>query len=275
MRKKYAGDVVLEIVLLLVTVIILVPFVWIFFNSFKTNKEIFAGGKLLPTKFIWDNYSFAWVKGSFSQYFLNSVIVTASVVVLRLILVCPAGYAFAKLRIRKYPWVFYSFLIGLAIPSEAFIISLFLQIRDIGMINTLPGLILPLSFLGLPFSIFMLRNYFIDLPNALVESAVMDGAGTISVFFKIMLPLAKPSLLVIAVLSFLDGWNEYMLSMLVLITPKTKTIPLGLVKFSSDYISNYGAVFSGTMLSIIPSIIIYSLLQRTFISGMTIGAVKG
>ena len=203
------------------------------------------------------------------------MIVTAGVVLLRLVLTCPAGYAFAKLRIRAYPWVVYCFLIGLAIPMEAFIISLFLEIRDIGMINTLPGLILPLAFTGLPFSIFLLRNHFIDMPNALVESAVMDGAGTLSVFFKIMLPLAKPTLLVIAVLSFLDGWNEYMLSMLVLITPETKTIPLGLVKFSSEYIRNFGAVFAGTMLSIIPSILIYSLLQRSFINGLTIGAVKG
>ena len=275
MHKKYTADIVLEIVLVLLTLVILVPFVWMFFNSFKTNTEIFAGGNLLPEKFTIDNYVFAWVRGSFSQYFLNSVIVTAGVVLLRLVLTCPAGYAFAKLRIRAYPWVFYCFLIGLAIPMEAFIISLFLEIRDIGMINTLPGLILPLAFTGLPFSIFLLRNHFIDRPNALVESAVMDGAGTLSVFFKIMLPLAKPTLLVIAVLSFLDGWNEYMLSMLVLITPETKTIPLGLVKFSSEYIRNFGAVFAGTMLSIIPSILIYSLLQRSFINGLTIGAVKG
>lgn len=275
MHKKYTADIVLEIVLVLLTLVILVPFVWMFFNSFKTNTEIFVGGNLLPEKFTIDNYVFAWVRGSFSQYFLNSVIVTAGVVLLRLVLTCPAGYAFAKLRIRAYPWVFYCFLIGLAIPMEAFIISLFLEIRDIGMINTLPGLILPLAFTGLPFSIFLLRNHFIDMPNALVESAVMDGAGTLSVFFKIMLPLAKPTLLVIAVLSFLDGWNEYMLSMLVLITPETKTIPLGLVKFSSEYIRNFGAVFAGTMLSIIPSILIYSLLQRSFINGLTIGAVKG
>ena len=275
MHKKYTADIVLEIVLVLLTLVILVPFVWMFFNSFKTNTEIFAGGNLLPEKFTIDNYVFAWVRGSFSQYFLNSVIVTAGVVLLRLVLTCPAGYAFAKLRIRAYPWVFYCFLIGLAIPMEAFIISLFLEIRDIGMINTLPGLILPLAFTGLPFSIFLLRNHFIDMPNALVESAVMDGAGTLSVFFKIMLPLAKPTLLVIAVLSFLDGWNEYMLSMLVLITPETKTIPLGLVKFSSEYIRNFGAVLAGTMLSIIPSILIYSLLQRSFINGLTIGAVKG
>ena len=275
MHKKYTVDIVLEIVLVLLTLVILVPFVWMFFNSFKTNTEIFAGGNLLPEKFTIDNYVFAWVRGSFSQYFLNSVIVTAGVVLLRLVLTCPAGYAFAKLRIRAYPWVFYCFLIGLAIPMEAFIISLFLEIRDIGMINTLPGLILPLAFTGLPFSIFLLRNHFIDMPNALVESAVMDGAGTLSVFFKIMLPLAKPTLLVIAVLSFLDGWNEYMLSMLVLITPETKTIPLGLVKFSSEYIRNFSAVFAGTMLSIIPSILIYSLLQRSFINGLTIGAVKG
>lgn len=275
MHKKNLPDILLQLLLVLVTFLILVPFVWLFFNSFKTNTEIFAGGGLLPARFTFENYTFAWVRGSFSKYFLNSVLVTAGLVVLRLVLTCPASYAFAKLRIRRYPWVFYCFLIGLAIPSEAFIISLFLQIRDIGLINTLPGLILPMAFTGLPFSIFLLRNYFIDMPNALIESAVMDGAGTIAVFVRIMLPLAKPSLLVIAVLSFLDGWNEYMLSMLVLITPEMKTIPLGLVKFSSEYIRNFGAVFAGTMLSIIPSLLIYALLQRTFINGLTIGAVKG
>jgi ABC-type glycerol-3-phosphate transport system permease component len=275
MRKAYTPYVVPEIILAVITLLILVPFVWLFFNSFKTNTEIFAGGSLLPANFAFDNYVFAWVRGSFSQYFLNSVLTTAGIVLLRLALVCPASYAFAKLHIRKYPWVFYCFLIGLAIPSEAFVISLFLQIRDIGLINTLPGLILPLAFIGLPFSIFLLRNYFIDMPNALKESAIMDGAGTLSVFFRIMLPLAKPSLLVIAVLSFLDGWNEYMLFMLVLITPDTKTIPLGLVKFSSEYIRNFGAVFAGTMLAIVPSVLIYCLLQRTFINGLTIGAVKG
>jgi raffinose/stachyose/melibiose transport system permease protein len=121
---------------------------------------------------------------------------------------------------------------------------------------------------------FLMKNFFMDLPDSLMESAKIDGAGTITIFWSIMLPLAKPGVLVIAVLGFLDAWNEYFISILVLISPEMRTIPIGMMSFFDENDSNYGAVFAGMMMSIIPSILIYVALQKTFISGLTMGAVK-
>jgi ABC-type glycerol-3-phosphate transport system permease component len=275
MFKKNLSQSLLFLFLAIVLFFTMVPFIWVIFNSFKTNREIFAGGRLLPQTFNLNNYRFAWNEGSFNEYFLSSILSTAGIVLLRIFSACPAGYAFAKLSARRIPGLFYIFLFGMTIPMQAFIISLFYQLKAMQLINTLWGFVLAITFTGVPFSIFLMRNYFLDLPGELMESAQIDGAGTLRIFLRIMLPLAQPGILVVAVLSFLDGWNEYMLSILVLITRSVKTIPLGLIKFTGDHVSNFGAVFAGTMLAILPSIVIYTLLQKTFISGLTSGALKG
>jgi ABC-type glycerol-3-phosphate transport system permease component len=267
------ASTLLFVILVILTILLFIPFVWAFLNSFKTNNEIF-GGSFLPVKWTLNNYVYAWNRGHFDQYMLNSVIVSVTVVLAKVSLAVPAGYAFAKLRLRKYPILFYMFLLGMAVPVESFVIVLFFQLKDLNLVNSLWGIILPTVAVGIPFAVFMMRNFFMELPDSLIESAKIDGAGTLTIFTKIMLPLAKPGVLVIAVLGFLDAWNEYFISILVLISPEIRTIPIGIMAFFDENDSNYGAVFAGMMMSIIPSILVYASLQKTFISGLTMGGLK-
>ncbi len=270
--SRRAG-VVLFVLMCVFTVLLLIPFIWAFMNSFKSNIEIF-GGSFLPEQWTFKNYANAWTKGHFNRYIVNSVIVSVLVVLAKASISVPAGYSFAKLRLRKYPALFYLLLFGMAIPVESFVIVLFYQLQDLHLINTLWGIILATAAVGIPFAVFLMRNFFMDLPDSLMESAQLDGAGTISIFWKVMLPLAKPGVLVICVLGFLDAWNEYFISILVLQRPEVRTIPIGIMAFFDENNSNYGAVFAGMMLSIIPSILVYVALQKSFISGLTMGAVK-
>lgn len=144
-----------------------------------------------------------------------------------------------------------------------------------GLVNSLWGLILALVGTGVPFGVYLMRSFFRDLPDALAEAARIDGASEWGIFFRIMMPLAKPGLLALGVFSFLSAWNEFFLSILLLLNDDTRTIPIGLVQFREQNMSDYGALFAAITLAIIPSILIYIVLQRQFISGLAAGATKG
>lgn len=264
------------IVLIVLLGLLLFPIVWAVFNSFKNNLEIYGNSMLWPTVFRWENYRTAWVEGHFGQYFTNSWLLAAAVALLKVTLAAPAGFAFAQTRLVRHPAIFATFLLGMTIPLESIVVTLFYTIKSYGLINSIWGVALPLVSIGLPFSIFLMRSFFLDVPTALKEAARIDGAGTARIFASIMLPLVKPGLLVVAVLSFLEGWNEFMLSILVLIGEKSKTIPLGIVKFHGDAFHDprYGPVFASVVISFVPTMLVYVLLQRSFIQGITLGAVK-
>lgn len=267
------ANVMLFIVVLLLSLLFLFPFAWAFLNSFKNNAEIF-GGAFLPKAWSLKNYTHAWLAGNFKTYLLNSMLVTLAAVILKVGVSVPAGYAFAKLNLKKYPFLFYVFLLGIAIPMEAFIIVLFYLLKDLTLINSLWGVILPTVATSIPLSVFIMRAFFMDLPDSLMESGKLDGAGMFNIFFKIMLPLSFPGVMVITIFGFLGAWNEYFVSILVLISPESRTIPIGIVAFFDEYATNYGAIFAGVIISIIPSILVYIVLQRSFIEGLTVGAVK-
>lgn len=263
-------------VLVVITILTLTPFIWAIMNSFKNNNEILGSVRLFPNDWLLVNYKKAWVEGGFNKFFLNSFIITIGTTFIKLLIVAPSGYAFAKLKIKDYPFVFYFVLMGMAVPIESVVVALFYQLKSYNMLDSLWGVTLPLIGLGVPFGIFLMRNFFREVPDSIVESAAIDGANLLTIFTKIMLPLAKPGLMVVAILTFLEAWNEYMLSILVLVSDSSKTIPLGIVKFfgTKYYDSDYGAVFASVVISFIPSILVYILLQRTFIQGITGGAVK-
>lgn len=275
-RLNYKLDISLFILLTFIMIFLLVPFVWAISNSLKSDMEILGSSLFLPKVWHWTNYRTAWNEGNFNVYFWNSVIISVTVVVLKVIIVAPAGYAFAKLRARKYHILFYMFLFGMAVPAQSLVISLFYQLKAYNLLDSLWGVSLPLVGLEIPLGVFLMRNFFRELSNSLKESAEIDGAGVWIVFMKIMLPMSKPVLMVVAIFGFLDAWNEYMLSILVLISDESKTLPLGIVKFfgTQYYDSDYGAVFASVVISFVPSILVYVLLQRSFIQGISSGALK-
>lgn len=272
LNRRY--DLTIFWVLVIITFATLIPFVWVIASALKTDQEIFGSPFLLPKEWHWENFVIAWTEGKFTVYFWNSIVTAVAVTVITVAVACPAGYAFAKLSLRKYPSLFYVFLFGMTIPAQSVIIPLFYQLKSYGLVDTLLGFIIALVGLAIPFSIYLMRNFFRDLPDALMEAAIIDGASTWGVFWRIMLPLSKPGLLALSVFSFLSAWNEFLLSLLLLISNEKRTIPLGLVRFQDLHTSDYGVLFAGVTLAFIPSILIFALLQKSFIQGIASGSSK-
>lgn len=264
----------LLVVVIIVTAATLYPFAWAILGAFKSQQEIFGSPLLFPQEWQWDNFTTAWTTGRFGQYFVNSLLIALAVTVLQVAVACPAGYAFAKTKLRTFPWVFYIYLFGLTLPIQATIIPLFYQLKALGLVNTKTGLVIVIVATAIPFAVFLMRNFFRDLPDELVEAAKLDGANEWRIFWRVMLPMATPGLLALAVFAFLGAWNEFLLALLLLIDDTNRTLPLGLVRFQSEMTANYGALFAGIVLAMIPSILVYVMLQRSFIHGLSAGSVK-
>jgi ABC-type glycerol-3-phosphate transport system permease component len=260
--------------LTVLTAVTMVPFLWVILSAFKDDAEIFGSPLGLPKSWTWDNFVTVWTRGGFDVYFPNSIVVAVSATVLIVGVTCPAGYVFGKLASRLTDRLFNLLLISITLPIEAIVVPVFYQLRSMGLVNTLLGLVLILVATGTPLGVFIARNFFRDLPDSLVEAARVDGASDWRTFVSVMLPLAKPAMLAVAVFSFLAAWNEYLLALLLLFDDSARTIPIGLTQFQGQYSSDYGALFAGIVLAMVPSILVYVFLQRSFTHGLLAGSEK-
>jgi ABC-type glycerol-3-phosphate transport system permease component len=274
MRVDRMRSAVLAVPLAILTAITMVPFLWVIFSAFKNEGEIFGSPLGLPTSWTWTNFVTVWTRGGFDVYFLNSLTIAVSATVLIVVVTCPAGYVFGKVAKGLTNKLFYVLLLSIALPIEAIVVPVFYQFRSMGLVDTRLGLVLILVATGAPLGVFISRNFFRDLPDSLVEAAKVDGASDWRTFISIMLPLAKPAMLAVAVFSFLAAWNEYLLALLLLFDNSTRTIPVGLTQFQGQYSSDYGALFAGIVLAMIPSVLVYLFLQRSFTHGLLAGSVK-
>ncbi|WP_413374990.1 carbohydrate ABC transporter permease [Alkalihalobacillus sp. 1P02AB] len=273
-KKRVSGQKAIVISLSVLLLFMITPIIYAVLASFKTNMEIFSSPFALPKTWSFDNIISAWNVGNFQQYFLNSAFVTIGGMVLVALVACPAGYAFAQLSFRGNNLVFYLILLGMALPVQAIIIPIFYHLRSMGLVDTLTGLTLVSAGLALPFSIFLMRNTFRDVPKELRESSMIDGAGEWRTYWKIMLPLAKPGLVALLIFTFMNIWNDFLLPLVLLMSQENYTISLGLYSFQGEMATNYALIFGGTVISMIPSIIIYLIFQRSFVDGMSSGASK-
>ncbi|MEH7307118.1 carbohydrate ABC transporter permease [Neobacillus drentensis] len=273
-KRWKSSQFTLWAILLLLLLLITAPIFYAVLASFKTNMEIFNSPFSLPKSWNFDNYLNAWNLGNFKQYFLNSAFITIGGMVIVALVACPAGYAFAHLSFKGNNLLFYLVLLGMALPVQAIIIPIFFQLKTMGLVNTLTGVTLVSSGLALPFSIFLMRNTFRDIPKELRESAAIDGAGEWRTFWSVILPLAKPGVVALLIFTFMNIWNDFLLPLVLLISQEKFTISLGLYSFQGEQTTNFGLIFGGTVISMIPSIIIYIMFQRSFVEGMTGGANK-
>lgn len=271
---RFLSRQTLLIVLIAITGLSLLPFVWVSLNAFKSNGEIFGASFGLPKEWLWGNFEKAWTQGRFGAYFTNSLISSAAATIIGAAIACPAGYAFAKLAAARWRWLFWLYLFGLTLPAQAIIVPLFYQLRSYGLTDNIWGLVLVLVGTGTPFAVFLMRSFYRDLPDALLEAARIDGASEWKAFLQIMLPLSKPGILALCVFTFLTAWNEYLLALLLLQSEGTRTIPTGLVAFSNSDLPQYGPLFAGIVLAMLPSIGVYMILQRSFTEGLVAGSVK-
>jgi ABC-type glycerol-3-phosphate transport system permease component len=258
------------------------PMAWVAYSSLKPDAAIFRDTFALPVpgELRFDNYTRAWHEAHFGGYFLNSVLVTASSVCLIVGLGAMAAYALARFYHPLGKAVFWLFLAGLMIPAQLAVVPLFFEMRAVGLLNSRLGLVLVYTANGLPFAIFILAGFFRTLPRALYEAAVIDGCGEFAAFRRVMLPLAKPGLVTVAIFQFIGVWKEYFFAFMLLggdPNGRARTLPLGLANLSvtAEYRSDYGMLFAGLVLVTVPILIVYVCLQRRIVKGVAAGALKG
>lgn len=277
MNQKFSSKVAPLVygILILFSVLFLYPILWLVINSFKTNAELFSSPWSLPGSLSLENYYKAFTEGNIGRYFVNSVIVTGAVVIVATVLSAMAAYGLTRLRWRLSKLVLGLFLLGLSIPMHAAVVPLFAMFNKLQIVNTYLAVIIPHVVFAMPIAILILTSFFNTIPHEVEEAAVMDGCSIWGVFFKIICPMAVPSLVTVAVITFINAWNDLLLPQIFLSDPEMMTLPVGLTAFQGRYSTDYVAMIAAVVITIIPTIVVYSLLHKKIISGMTAGAVKG
>jgi len=282
-RRRFSiWDPPIYLILLGYTVVVVYPMVWLLYSSLKRDKDVFLEPFKLPPAHDLQlgNFPRAWTDGRFGQYFGNSVVITVATVVAVLILSAIAAYALSRFHFRGARPLFFYFLGGLMIPLQLAIVPLFFQMKSFHLLDSLTGLLMVYVAFGMPFSVFILTGFFKSLPSELHESALMDGASEVKAFWSIMLPLARPGLITVAIFSFLSTWNEFFLAFMFLsgkASETIRTLPLGLANITivSQYRSDWGEAFAALVMVMMPTLLLYGFLQKHLTKGITMGALKG
>jgi N-acetylglucosamine transport system permease protein len=258
-------------------VVILFPLVFSALASFKSNTEIFIGNPYaFPSDWDFASFGRAWSKAKIGSYFINSVIVVAFSTFGTMLLGSMAAYVLARYKFVGNRLVYFFFVAGLAFPVYVVLTPLYLVVDQLGMLNTHYGLILVYIAYSLPFTVFFLAAFFKTLPNAVAEAALIDGASHAKLFFRVMLPMARPGLVSITIFNIIGQWNQYVLPLALLQDKDKYVLTQGIANISTNagYEADWAALFAALTIAIIPMIIMYTLFQRQIQSGLTAGAVK-
>jgi alpha-1,4-digalacturonate transport system permease protein len=275
LNKKYSLSLVLQhIIVIFLAMFCLFPVVWVFLSSFKPQSELFKiPMTFLPKNWTILNYIEALKHGSFITYFSNTLFVAVVSTVITVLINIMCGYALAKYIFPGRNLIF-SIMIGtLMIPLQVIMIPIFLQLKRLGMLNSLWGIIIPPA--ATPTGIFLARQYMVNLPNSMIESARIDGAKEFFIFRTIIIPLSKPIVATIAIFSFMWRWNDYLWPLIVITDNDKQTLQQALANFVGQLQINWSNLLAMTTISIIPVIVVFLIFQRYFMSGITTGAVKG
>ena len=281
-RGRSPTGALLGAVLVAYALWVVFPMVWVAYSSLKPDAAIFHHTFALPewNALRFDNYGRAWREARFGEYCVNSILVTTTSVTAIVLLGAMAAYALTRYYHPGSQAVFWLFLAGLMIPAQLAIVPLFFELRAVDLLNSRLGLVLVYTANGLPFAIFILAGFFRSLPRALYEAAIIDGCSEFTAFWRVMLPLARPGLVTVAIFQFIGVWKEYFFAFMLVgggSDDLARTLPLGLANLSitAQFRTDYGMLFAGLMLVTLPILVIYTLLQRHIIKGVAAGALKG
>lgn len=277
------------ICLSVLAITIIVPVAWVFMASVKQNSEFMGNPWALPAGFHWQNFTDAWVKARMGEYFFNSIVVTVLALIILLVVALPAAYVLARYRFRGSKLWNIMFMGGLFINVNYIVVPIFLMFVEgdkvarsmMGhpfFLNNIFIVALVYASTALPFTIYLLSGYFATLPMAYEEAAYVDGAGYFTTMIRIIMPMAKPSIITVILFNFLSFWNEYIIAMTLLTDPNGgKTLPVGLMNLmkAQNAAAQYGQLYAGLVMVMLPTLILYICVQKKLTQGMTLGGLKG
>ncbi|MCU1509822.1 MAG: binding-protein-dependent transport system inner rane component [Glaciihabitans sp.] len=271
-RGLFLGKHALLVILALGTIF---PILLVISTTLKTPQDVRVNPFGFFSSFSWDNLVAAWTVGKFSDYLLNSILLTVPSTAIVIVFSTMAGYTFARLPFRGRTVLFYLVLLGLLVPFFTYMIPLYYQLRSIGLLDTLPGAILVMASLGIAFGTFFMRAFFSDLPVELEQAARVDGASEFQIFVKIMLPLVRSGMGALTVFTFLANWNNFLVPLLYLPGGSFRPLTSGLYMFTGGRSLDIGPLAAGTLITILPIIVLFAFLQKQVTEGFISGAVKG
>lgn len=272
------GRWIVRAILLTWSVCVLFPLIWVLYTSFKSNQEFYASVWALPKIWRLENYEYAWNVAKFSSYYLNSFFTVALTLVLTLIMTTTTAYAVAKFRYRWLKLFDKFYMVVMAIPGVLILIPQYFMFLNWGWTDNLVTLSLLYAVGSVPFSVFMQMSFMRKVDNSLLEAAEIDGASEFQKFFQIVLPCVKPALFVTALMNIMGTWNEYVKALTFLSDESKYTVPIGLSQLqnSSTYSVEYGGLFAGLVIAMIPILVIYGIFQKQLLNGVASeGSVKG
>lgn len=272
-KAPSTGEIVRTAFLMGLTFVVLAPVIWFVLSSFKDLTDLGSRPpKLFPSHWSFENYTQAFKMYNYKLYFFNSVLVTTLATLLTLLINSMAAYAFAKYNFRGRDGLFVLTLAMIMIPLQVILIPIYLVVSSLGMVNTYWGMIIPAA--ATPTGVFIIRQYMLTIPDELLESARIDGAGEFRIFARIMLPLARPALAVVAIFSILWRWNDFLWPLLIAQKEELYTLPVALALLNGQLVVPYNIVLAMSVMSIIPVLFMFVFMQRQIIQGIAATGMK-
>ena len=273
-KKIRVSSILLNLLCIVLCAVIAAPLLWIILNSFKTNQEMFMDSLALPEVWQFGNYAKAWSMGLY-RYFGNSVLVSAIALVGILVLASFLAYGLTRFRAKGSNIIFIIVLGGMALSEQIALVPLYNILQALHLYDTYAAVILPYIAFRIPFTVFLMRAYFITIPEELEEAAVVDGYNSLQIFTKIIVPISKPIFASCAIVNLNFVWNEFLFANVFLSDKAIQTIPIGLMTFKGDLKVDYTTTLAGLIIASLPLIILFLPMSKQFVRGLTSGAVKG
>ena len=274
-RNQVIGKVLIYAILILITLVMITPFLWMLSASIKTSEEV---SKITPFRFIpeiprWENYREIWTKIPLGRFLGNTIYLTIIVTALQMLTSSFAAYAFAKLEFKHKNVLFLAYIATIAMPWQVYMVPQFIMMRGMGLNDKLLAMICLQAFSA--FGVFLMKQFYEGIPDSLCEAARIDGMSEYRIYSSIMLPLSKPALSTLIIFTFVATWNDYLGPLIYLKSEAKKTIQLGLKMFIGQYSAEYGLIMAGSIITLIPVLIVFLSLQKYFVEGVASTGIKG
>jgi raffinose/stachyose/melibiose transport system permease protein len=274
-RSLPLAEVARYAILVVIAGLVLIPLILALIGGFRENQDLMRSPASWPDRFILSNYTDVLSRGSFWRQVLNSTVIMLLTTVIALSLSSAVAFVLARMQFRGREPLFNFFTLGLLFPLPVAILPLYLLLRNMHLVDTIWGVILPQVAFGLPWNVLLLRSFFLGVPRDLEDAAYVDGAGPFEFLLRVLLPLVRPALAAVAVLTMVTSWNNFFLPLVVLNQESLWTLPLGVTQFQGQYLTDWARVLAFVTLALVPAIGFYLVAERQLIAGLTAGSVKG